>query len=807
VDRGDGAVRADDGDDSCLSGDRYGVVSSKVDSQGIATVLYSRKGGVLQVRLSNGCAYCYRGVPRRTHDGLLKSRSMEKYLRRIKRDHGETEIDRPGIKQIRIQNFRSIKDKTVRLGDLTVLIGANGTGKTSALDALELFLSKRSGVSEEDYYHKSMRIDITVTVNPGARAVRKEFLRDGVVNLRKSFTKDDQEDGKTVQVEARRNRDFRPGGDNGDGVGHDGNRDALLAPDLKKLASQIRQRYPGAPAYTTKPAYLAALAKYEHILSKNPSYADRYDTEFVAYVAEEGEAGLDELLGTLIPVPAARDIVADGQDGPRSLLSHLLDMTARAGRGGGALEELRKRLEEAHGDYERDMAGSLKRIGRRLERRSRIYMDRAGFKIELDRPKGEPPSPRARVRLRDNGHLSVVENAGSGFQRVYLLSLLDLVARVGNGGIGGAAPATRLFVIDEPELYQHPQRQRRILRAFLRIAEGNPHVRIVCSTHSPYFVELRRVDTLRLLRKGNVQRPRSVALEGLVRPMLGRAMSKSPDLLEELSTWLDMNATHWITEGFFARMVAMVEGPGDRNMLLAAASAAGVDLAEHEISIVPADGVKSVPKFMHLFAEFGIPVYPIWNLDRRRCKGRKDVQERNRQIAELGCGIRQREAPHGTIVNSSFACFEDTLTESLAGDLRACADLLAGSREYRRLERAGKKGGGRKRGRGGERARGNGHADKAKTPDRSGVTRPQKKFLNSKLNVFKMLREVREKSPGRLEGFEAVRVVRMLDALGKGGRLTRPMARATGRGRMGAGSGPGHIPGVARKALTGAPFQ
>jgi len=363
-----------------------------------------------------------------------------------------------------------------------------------------------------------------------------------------------------------------------------------------------------------------------------------------------------------------------------------------------------------------------------------------------------------------------VDHAGSGFQRVYLLSLLDLIAGMKRGadganGAGGTAHQTRLIVIDEPELYQHPQRQRRILSNLIKIVEDDPFVRIVCSTHSPYFVELRRVDTLRLLRRGEEKRVWSVTLEGLIGPMLGRAKLGSSGSREELSTWLDMNATHWITEGFFARMVVMVEGPGDRNMLLAAASATGVDLARHEISIAPADGVESVPKFMQMFAGFGVPVYPVWDLDHKHCGHREDVRNRNRQIVELACGIEQWNSPYGTIINSSFACFEDTLTASLAADLHACDDLLDDNEEYRGFRSAKER-------------------DMKAAQDHGGdlsaegeAIASQKRFLNSKLRVFKMLRTVRVKCPERLEGFVAVKAVRRIEEAGRATNMARHGAR------------------------------
>jgi putative ATP-dependent endonuclease of the OLD family len=49
-------------------------------------------------------------------------------------------IDQLRIKQVRVSNFRSLEDVEVNLEDLTVLIGANNSGKTTFLDALQLAL-------------------------------------------------------------------------------------------------------------------------------------------------------------------------------------------------------------------------------------------------------------------------------------------------------------------------------------------------------------------------------------------------------------------------------------------------------------------------------------------------------------------------------------------------------------------------------------------------------------------------------------------------------------------------------------------
>jgi putative ATP-dependent endonuclease of the OLD family len=47
------------------------------------------------------------------------------------------------ITRLCVQNFRSIKDLTVDLGETTVFIGQNDAGKTAIIDAVYIVLTRR----------------------------------------------------------------------------------------------------------------------------------------------------------------------------------------------------------------------------------------------------------------------------------------------------------------------------------------------------------------------------------------------------------------------------------------------------------------------------------------------------------------------------------------------------------------------------------------------------------------------------------------------------------------------------------------
>ena len=57
------------------------------------------------------------------------------------------------ITEVRVSNFRSLKDVVVKLDDITLLIGANNAGKTNFLDAISVAIgSYRQILNADDIY-------------------------------------------------------------------------------------------------------------------------------------------------------------------------------------------------------------------------------------------------------------------------------------------------------------------------------------------------------------------------------------------------------------------------------------------------------------------------------------------------------------------------------------------------------------------------------------------------------------------------------------------------------------------------------
>ncbi len=94
------------------------------------------------------------------------------------------------IKEVRVRNFRSLKNICVSCDKLTVIIGPNNAGKSSFLKALEIFFNTSAEYQLEDFYNNNTNepIEITVTFTDLDQEQREEF-RDLIEDNKLVITK------------------------------------------------------------------------------------------------------------------------------------------------------------------------------------------------------------------------------------------------------------------------------------------------------------------------------------------------------------------------------------------------------------------------------------------------------------------------------------------------------------------------------------------------------------------------------------------------------------------------------------------
>jgi hypothetical protein len=144
-----------------------------------------------------------------------------------------------------------------------------------------------------------------------------------------------------------------------------------------------------------------------------------------------------------------------------------------------------------------------------------------------------------------------------------------------------------LLAIEEPELYQHPSRQRSLAATLAALSQGavagvTEHMQVTYVTHSPLMVGLDRFEQLRLLRKVDAGpgKPKATRVTQVYGDDVAAALWEACDKKDKhgspiekfqwatLKPRLQAIMTPWMAEGFFAEVAVLVEGTDDRAALL-----------------------------------------------------------------------------------------------------------------------------------------------------------------------------------------------------------------------------------------------
>lgn len=598
------------------------------------------------------------------------------------------------IRQVTVKNFRSILDETLDLDSLTALVGRNGAGKSTFLSAIELFYDPSQSVTAADFYAEDVdrKIEVSITYDNLNQLEETEFslyVENDTLMVVLVVSYDSPKPslkyhGVTLQ---------HPGFAHVRAAGNKNKRAITSA--YKELPRD--GKYSSLPSANRSDDALRHMADWER---DNPEECVRQpdDGQFFGYT-QVGQGRLARHT-RFVRVPAvhdARDDVAEKRGSPITEVMDLLVRNTLAKD--GAVTELRQRTST---EYESIMEASrvqLDSLEMNLSQTLRTYAPDAGVSVSWA-PLTEIafPTPQADVRLAEDGYSAPVERTGHGLQRAFTLTMLQHLAAARNTGIEdeddldssvdqkGAAPLppalpSLVLAIEEPELYQHPSRQRHFASVLRELANAAipgvaQQTQVIYTTHSPLFVGLDRFNQIRVLRKASngeghprVTQVASTNVDTVARMVHDAVGGNSLRFTaNSLAARLQAVMTPWVNEGFFADVVVLVEGDSDYAAIAGAAKALGHDLDSAGISVIPCGGKANLDKPAVIFRELRIPLYVVWDADYGH-KDRKDPTLNRHLLRILG----KPEEDWPSFVDDTSAALkvdlEDTLKVEIGPDL------------------------------------------------------------------------------------------------------------------------------------------
>src|SRR3989339_527838 len=237
--------------------------------------------------------------------------------------------------------------------------------------------------------------------------------------------------------------------------------------------------------------------------------------------------------------------------------------------------------------------------------------------------------------------LFVVENdfrinateLGGGFQNAIVISIVKAFEERRKQGA--------IFLIEEPEMFLHPQMQRSLYKTIRNIGKTN---QVIYITHSPHFVTIPEFDEIRIITKTK---------EGT--QYVQSSLPSDEKLKEKFRKELDPERN----ELFFANRLLIVEGDTEKLALPEYAKRLKVDIDRSGSTIIEVGGKRNIEDFVKLALSLQIPVGFVYDIESSDFgKDQKDKEkEYNAMLdkyAEKGVSIWQLAKNYESQLRTDF---------------------------------------------------------------------------------------------------------------------------------------------------------
>ena len=269
--------------------------------------------------------------------------------------------------------------------------------------------------------------------------------------------------------------------------------------------------------------------------------------------------------------------------------------------------------------------------------------------------------PLAGVIAGEAGFEGELVRLGHGFQRSYLLALLQELATIDD------VNAPRLILaVEEPELYQHPPQTRHLADIFQKLAKENSQ--IIVATHSPHFVVGKHFESVRLIRRDEVGQSATVRHYTFASfsDRQAEVFGERPKATSAALTKIHQTLQPELNEMFFTERLILVEGPEDAAYIHTWLSLTGrwEGFRRSKCHIVPVNGKNELIRPGIIAKGLDIPVFAIADADADKGKP-KESEVRNRALARIFGGDKNDLFPLAPQWNKGLVLWPADFSETV----------------------------------------------------------------------------------------------------------------------------------------------
>ncbi len=522
------------------------------------------------------------------------------------------------ISTVTVKNFRSLKNVTLDFTPYTCLVGANGSGKSAIIKALNLFFHQNpegqgSGVeiTAEDFHQrdtsKPIRVEIVFdSLSDDAKDDLSHYVRDEKLHVVTEVTYDEaNERGKPLQ------HGIRPGIEDF--------REFFIAvkerkpvAQLRNMFAELREKHTEVVAETTKDRMISALRSYE---SERPKLCTPMQSEDQFYGFTRGQNLLSKHI-QWIYIPAVKDASSEESESGKTALASLVQRTVRASANfTESVQQLRSHTRAQFQTMLEEQQPTLEGLSRRLGKRMTEWAHpEASLEVRWEEDPNRSvriDEPFAAIIAKEGSFEGHIGQFGHGLQRSFLLALLQELASQDDTG------PTLVLACEEPELYQHPPQAKHLASVLQSLAcQGD---QIIVTTHAPDFVAPDKPEAVRLCRITRSTSTTTVAHTSVaaIAKAYASAVGKPLESPEGARAKIFASLQSSISEIFFARRVILVEGYEDVSFIETYMSLLDCKETFRGLGchIVPCHGKNYMIRPLVVCKQLGIPVIVVFDTD------------------------------------------------------------------------------------------------------------------------------------------------------------------------------------------------
>jgi len=456
------------------------------------------------------------------------------------------------ISNLRVENFKSIIEAEFPLAAYTPLVGYNNAGKTNILNAVS-WLIKKSSLPAADFNDPEKLVsvsakivgideDVLAALGDTHRPKIEPLVINKVLHIKREQSEPDAK-AKDMPLQVLKQTDAG---------------DMVWAVNPAGIDAAISQLFP-------EPVFIGAMENATEDVAKfgTSTTIGKLIKEIITPITETHAAPVNDALADI-----ASKLSADSPDKDQNLINLDAQIQNELAKFFPGVRAKTHIPTPEFGDF---LKGATIKI----------------FEDEFANPNG-----------RDAGSF------GHGAQRSVQIALVKCLSEIKRNTDVGAGRTT-LLLIDEPELYLHPQAVELVRASLSRLSvEG---YQVLFSTHSPAMISREDAPNTLLIRRNKEAGTRAYPrIRDAVQATIDGAQSQSETLFTLTNA----------AKVLFSERVVLAEGATEQRLLPEVfCTEIGSTLDENKIGLVALGGVENVPNAMKVLRAMGIPTKAVVDLD------------------------------------------------------------------------------------------------------------------------------------------------------------------------------------------------